>query len=71
MLKDYPSGWQYPDYNDQNWQVPVAEAKERYYTEKRFLKPRSIPMMEEKLEPIRGIVRVKGIDPALLGGNDL
>jgi hypothetical protein len=62
VFKNYPLNWQKLDYDDKNWLTPVSEAKARYYTEKRILKPRSIPMMEETPEPITGIVRVLGID---------
>ena len=65
-FEKYPLGWQNADYNDENWLVPVSEAKERYYIDKRTLKPRSIPMMEEKIEPVTGIVRVSGLDSAVL-----
>lgn len=62
VFKNYPFNWQNPNYDDSKWLTPVSEAKARYYTEKRIMKPRSIPMMEETPEPITGIVRVSGMD---------
>ncbi|WP_202020453.1 alpha-L-rhamnosidase-related protein [Mucilaginibacter mali] len=66
IFKNYPLNWQNPDYDDKNWLTPVSEAKARYYTEKRILKPRAIPMMEETPEPITGIARVQGMDQATI-----
>lgn len=62
VFKNYPFNWQKPDYDDSKWLTPVSEAHARYYTEKRIMKPRSIPMMEETPEAITGIVRVSGMD---------
>lgn len=62
QFKDYPHTWQSIDYNDSDWLTPVAETRPRYFTEKRTLIPRSIPMMEEKIEPITGIVRMSGAE---------
>ncbi|WP_461791625.1 alpha-L-rhamnosidase-related protein [Pedobacter sp.] len=61
-FKKYPFGWEQPAYNDGTWSVPALEPKPRYFNVKRNLIPRSIPMMEEKLEPIHGIVRVLNLD---------
>lgn len=61
-FKDYPFGWETLNYDDSNWLDPVVEPRPRYFNEKRTLIPRRIPMMEEKLEPIEGIVRVLNLD---------
>jgi len=66
VFRDYPHGWQNPNFDDRDWLIPVSEPKERYFYHKRFLKPRSIPFMEEKIEPIAGIVRLSGIEPMQL-----
>lgn len=62
VFKKYPFGWEQPTYNDSNWSAPVLEPKPRYFNVKRNLIPRTIPLMEEKLEPIHGIVRVLNLD---------
>ncbi|ACU06167.1 alpha-L-rhamnosidase C-terminal domain-containing protein [Pedobacter heparinus] len=66
VFKNYPFGWQNINYDDKSWLSPVSETKPRYYTEKRSLIPRSIPMMEEKIEPITGIVRILGTDTSAI-----
>jgi len=65
-FKRYPFGWDKLEFNDQGWKSAIAEAKARYYNEKRRLVPRSIPMMEEKEELIQGIVRTEGLPSAIL-----
>ena len=62
VFTKYPFGWENLAYDDSNWLTPVVEPKPRYFTQKRHLIPRTIPMMEEKLEPIQGIVRVLNLD---------
>jgi hypothetical protein len=62
VYNDYPIGWESLNYDDSDWLTPVAEPRPRYFNEKRTLIPRTIPMMEEKLEPINGIVRVLKLD---------
>jgi alpha-L-rhamnosidase len=62
----YPMEWEKENLNDQDWKSPSIEPKGRYYNEKRRLVPRSIPMMEEKEEPIVGIVRLEGLNSSLL-----
>lgn len=65
-FKKYPFGWENADFDDQDWKSPVAELKHRYYNEKRRLVPRSIPMMEEKEEPVTGIVRTEGLPASIV-----
>lgn len=61
----YPFDWEKAELNDDAWKQAVAEPKPRYFNEKRRLIPRAIPLMEEKEEPITGIVRVSGLaEPA-------
>jgi hypothetical protein len=62
----YPFAWQQIGYDDKLWQKPEIETKARYYTDKRMLKARSVPFMEETPESITNIVRVYGIDSAVL-----
>lgn len=66
VFEKYPHGWLNLDFDDSNWLKPVSEKKERYFNERRILTPRSIPLLEEKVEPISGIVRVSGINPNIL-----
>ncbi len=65
-FKKYPIGWESESFDDNAWKSPSLEPKGRYYNEKRRLVPRSIPMMEEKKEPIVGIVRLDGLTSGLL-----
>jgi len=62
VFKNYPFGWENLSYDDSGWSVPILEPKPRYFNMKRTLIPRTIPLMEEKLEPIEGIVRVLNLD---------
>lgn len=62
----YPFGWEKIDFNDREWSAARAEAKSRYFNEKRRLIPRSIPMMEQKEEPIAGIVRLTGLPASII-----
>jgi hypothetical protein len=64
----YPWGWETAAFNDGSWQTPslVAEADPLYYAYEHGeadggLTPRTIPMMEEKLERIPRVVRSAGI----------
>jgi alpha-L-rhamnosidase len=66
VFRDYPFEWQSIQYDDRSWLTPVSETRPRYYTEKRMLTPRSIPMMEEKIEPVTGIVRILGTDSSAI-----
>lgn len=61
-FKKYTHGWEKAELDDSDWQRAVAEPRPRYYNEKRRLVPRSIPLMEEREEPITGIVRLTGLD---------
>lgn len=62
VFSKYLWGWQEPGYDDTNWKKPVPESKGKYFNDKRILVPRNIPLLEEKDEPISGLVRVSGID---------
>ncbi len=64
----YPWGWAKTDFNDSGWDKPrrIAEADPLYYRYEHGeadggLTPRTIPMMEEKLERIPRVVRSEGI----------
>lgn len=65
-FKRYPTGWEKADFDDREWKPAIAEARGRYYNEKRRLVPRNIPMMEEREDPIAGIVRVEGIPVSII-----
>ncbi|MBS1566791.1 MAG: alpha-L-rhamnosidase [Bacteroidetes bacterium] len=65
-FEKYPFGWEQLSYDDRHWLKPETEPKARYYTDKRMLQARALPMMEETPEPIGQIVRVQGIDSAAL-----
>lgn len=60
-FKEYPWGWEQLNFDDSNWKTPVPEKKARYFNEKRILVPRNIPLLEEKTEPITGLVRMSGV----------
>lgn len=62
VFSKYPWGWQEPDYDDSNWKTPLRETKGKYFNDKRILISRDIPFLEEKTEPISGLVRVSGVD---------
>lgn len=62
VFKKHPFGWEGPNYDDSSWLSPVLEPQPKYFNVKRNLIPRTIPFMEEKLEPIHGIVRVLNLD---------
>jgi hypothetical protein len=62
VFSKYPWGWQQLGYDDSLWKKPVKESKGKYFNEKRILIPRDIPFLEEKKEPISGLVRVSGVD---------
>lgn len=73
----YPWGWETPGYDDGSWRTPVTvrPADPLYYSYKHGeadggLTPRTIPMMEERLERIPSVVRSEGIkaDAAFLTG---
>ena len=64
----FPWAWETVDFNDNTWNKPamVAVADPLYHAFKHGeadggLTPRTIPMMEEKLERIPNVVRVTGI----------
>lgn len=64
----FPWSWETTGFNDASWQKPsvVAEADPLYYAYEHGeadggLTPRTIPMMEEKLERIATVVRATGI----------
>ena len=61
VFSKYPWGWEQPGFDDSLWKKPVRESKGKYFNEKRILIPRDIPFLEEKTEPIAGIVRVSGV----------
>lgn len=73
----YPWGWNEIDYNDNNWVKPkkaiteFAVGRGFLYGSAWFLVPRTIPFMEEKVEPFIKIARVEGmqIDDSFLIGN--
>jgi alpha-L-rhamnosidase len=74
----YPWGWETNEYDDTAWKKPsaVGVADPLYYSYKHGeadagLTPRTIPMMEEKLERIPKIVRATGLksDDRFLSGN--
>jgi hypothetical protein len=65
---EFPWGWETNEFNDAGWPNPsmVRAAQPLYYAYKHGeadggLTPRTIPMMEEKLERIPKVVRAKGI----------
>lgn len=62
VFSKYPWGWEQPGFDDSLWKKPVKESKGKYFNEKRILIPRDIPFLEEKKEPISGLVRVSGVD---------
>jgi alpha-L-rhamnosidase len=62
VFKKHPFGWEEPAFDDSNWLSPVLEPQPKYFNVKRNLIPRTIPLMEEKLEPIDGLVRVLNLD---------
>lgn len=73
----FPWSWETVEFNDIAWNRPalVAAADPLYYAYKHGeadggLTPRSIPMMEEKLERIPSVVRASGMkaDPRFLTG---
>ncbi len=73
----YPWGWETVEFDDSGWQKPgfVSLADPLYYAYKHGeadggLTPRTIPMMEEKLERIPKVVRATGVrtDEKFLGG---
>ncbi len=63
----YPWGWETTDYDDSNWKAAVSlteggprgiqDSSSRW-----MLVPRSIPLMEEKIERLARIVRAQGVD---------
>jgi len=63
----YPWGWENPDYDDSAWKAVlvlapggprgIQDSPSRW-----MLVPRSIPLMEEKLERLVKVVRAKGIE---------
>jgi len=77
----YPWGWEANDFNDNAWKKPsfVSVADPLYYSYKHGeadggLTPRTIPMMEEKLERIPKVIRATGIktdEKFLTGKNPL
>lgn len=73
----YPWGWEAPDYNDQHWLTPrqggsaiPANYAYGHGEAEGSLLPRTIPMMEEKLQRIPKLVRTTGIkaDDSFLKG---
>lgn len=64
----FPWGWETQEFNDRAWETPatISVADPLYYAYKHGeadggLTPRTIPMMEEKLERIPKVVRAKGL----------
>ena len=74
---EYPWGWNVLDFNAENWLKPKSTTTEFavgrgfLYGGAWHLVPRTIPLMEEKVEQFSEIVRISGIekDEAFLKGN--
>jgi alpha-L-rhamnosidase len=72
----YPWGWETPAYDDSAWvaAVPIAHGDTRsiriYYNSSWMLTPRTIPLMEDKLERLARVVRSSGVEasPEFLQG---
>jgi len=64
----YPWGWEKAEYDDSTWvaAAPIAAGESRsiniYYSSPWLLTPRTIPLMEDKLERFARVVRANGMD---------
>ena len=64
----YPWGWEKPDFDDSGWvaAMPIADGESRsiriYYSSPWMLTPRTIPLMEDKLERLARVVRTNGVE---------
>ncbi len=64
----YPWGWETPGFDDSGWvaALPIAHGESRfiriYYTSPWMLVPRSIPLMEDKLERLARVARENGVE---------
>ena len=62
----YPWGWEKREFDDSGWvaAMPIAHGESRsimiYYTSPWMLTPRTIPLMEDKLERLARVVRTRG-----------
>jgi alpha-L-rhamnosidase len=72
----YPWGWEKRDFDDSGWVAarPIAHGESRsitiYYTSPWMLTPRTIPLMEDKLERLARVVRTSAVEapPEFLKG---
>jgi hypothetical protein len=72
----YPWGWEIPDFDDSGWVAPstIAHGESRsiriYYTSPWMLTPRTIPLMEDRLERLARVARESGVEtsPEFLQG---
>jgi hypothetical protein len=72
----YPWGWETPAFDDSGWvaAMPIAHGDTRsiriYYNSSWMLTPRTIPLMEDKLERLARVVRTSGVEasPEFLQG---
>jgi hypothetical protein len=72
----YPWGWETPGFDDSSWvaALPIAHGDTRsiliYYNSSWMLVPRTIPLMEDKLERLARVVRANGVaaSPEFLQG---
>jgi alpha-L-rhamnosidase len=66
----YPWGWETPGFDDSRWvaALPIAHGETRsiriYYSSPWMLTPRTIPLMEDKLERLARVVRARGTEAA-------
>ena len=76
----YPWGWETAGYDDSSWvaATTVAHGESRsirhYYTSPWMLTPRSVPLMEDKLERLARVARASGAEASpefLQGGHPL
>ncbi len=64
----YPWGWEKRDFDDSGWvaAMPIAHGESRsiviYYNSPWMLTPRTIPLMEDKLERLSRVVRTRGVE---------
>ena len=73
----YPWGWETPGFDDSGWvaSLPIAHGDTRsiriYYNSSWMLTPRTIPLMEDKLERLARVVRANGVEvsPEFLQGS--
>jgi hypothetical protein len=72
----YPWGWETPGFDDSGWVAPstIAHGESRsiriYYTSPWMLTPRTIPLMEDRLERLARVARESGVEtsPEFLRG---